>query len=293
VRIVAVAHLKGGVGKSTTTLFLAEHWALAGDRVLVIDLDPQSNSSFMLLSREGLTNWEHANKTLPDLFRDVRSGEHRGKFAEYVVPRGSDLLELTGAGSRGQVSVLPSIPRLWFEEYEFDKLCHRNGSDPTVERMAVLRDLLRDMASSFEFVLIDCPPGFGSLTRAGICLADAIITPTIPDYVSTRSLADFFEYGLRRGLNIDPRETVNLVISKFTGTNFQKNVLDLLRHSYSVIEPPLRMKDDVLWATEHIEGRVRNYGEKYPDTIRSDVRAMATEARRRIIGSRRNQERRR
>ena len=55
---IAIAHLKGGVGKSTTTLFLAEQWSLKHKkRVLVIDLDPQSNVSYMLLSRRKVEEW--------------------------------------------------------------------------------------------------------------------------------------------------------------------------------------------------------------------------------------------
>ena len=69
--ITAVANLKGGVGKSSTTLFLAEHWAVFQKRkVLVVDLDPQSNASYMLLSRAGVDQAEHARMTLLHLFED-------------------------------------------------------------------------------------------------------------------------------------------------------------------------------------------------------------------------------
>jgi len=59
----AVANLKGGVGKSTTTLFVAEHWALKGNKLLVVDLDPQASTSFMLLSRRRVEQLEHDLRT--------------------------------------------------------------------------------------------------------------------------------------------------------------------------------------------------------------------------------------
>lgn len=280
---IAVAHLKGGVGKSTTTLFLAEHWALHGLRVLVVDLDPQSNSSFMLLSRQGLSNWEEAHRTLPDLFRDTRM-RRQINYSAYIVPRASDLQELQTVGSRGFVSMLPSIPRLWFEEYDFDRDCHRSGLDPIAKRTDTIRALLDDCRDKFDCVLLDCPPGFGSLARSGIGAADSILTPTIADYVSTRSLADFCTYGLQEALRIVPREKMHVVISKYQSTVFQRQVLDLLNANYRVINPPIRLLASAHHATEHIHGRVRNYGQKYPDTLSCDVNALADEARRRLLG---------
>ena len=74
---IAVANLKGGVGKSTTTVFMAETLALVNDlRVLVIDLDAQANTSFMLLSRDGVENAEATGRTLPNFFVDLDRCPH-------------------------------------------------------------------------------------------------------------------------------------------------------------------------------------------------------------------------
>ena len=289
---IAVAHLKGGVGKSSTTLFLAEHWALAGDRVLVIDLDPQSNASFMLLSREHLSTWEDGKKTLPDLLRDLRSSRKNLKLpkvdvATYLVPRCSDLVELHRGGMNGLVSILPSIPRLWFEEYEFDKECHQQNCDPVQERVAILQDALLQLEGLYDFVIMDCPPGFGSLARAGVLLADHIIAPTIADYVSVRSLHDFFELGLRQPNGLDLRVKAHIVVSKYTNSNFQKSVLDLLRANYKVVLPPVKMLDDVLLATENIAGRTRTYRQKYPDTIARHIEPMTRAVKAAILATNR------
>ena len=109
---VAIANLKGGVGKSTTTLFLAEHWALLGMRVLVIDLDPQANCSFMLLSRDGLRQCEDACKTLPHLFADIQS-QPMLNLSSYIFPFASDLKELQPDVGPGRISrqPLPAVGR--------------------------------------------------------------------------------------------------------------------------------------------------------------------------------------
>jgi AAA domain-containing protein len=116
---IAVANLKGGVGKSTTTLFLAEHWAVFHRRkVLVIDLDPQGNASYMLLSRDGVERAERARKTLPHLFKDMTERQQGQQLIpmSYVEPRASDLQEINGPNAAAYVSIVPSIPKLWFEQ---------------------------------------------------------------------------------------------------------------------------------------------------------------------------------
>lgn len=259
----AVANLKGGVGKSTTTLFVAEHWALRGNRVLVVDLDPQANTSFMLLSRQRVERLEHDLKTLPHLFADARNGARRPAL-DYVFRHASDLQEL-GPGNLhgGFVSIVPSIPRLWFDEYDFVKHCYANKLDPVGERFSILRTFLNELSGHYSHVLLDCPPGFSTLTRSALLLADRIVAPTIADNTSVRSLRDFVEIGLRDTLGIHPDAKLRVVISKFSSWNNQRAVLDGLKATYKVILPPIPLRDQVLSVSEHLDGRKRTYAQKY------------------------------
>jgi chromosome partitioning protein len=273
VRRIAIANLKGGVGKSTSTLFFAEHLALKGFRVLVLDLDPQSNVSIMLLSRQGLDGLQIARKTLFDFFMDSRHGRVMNALA-YIEPYASDLIELRPAVGKGKIDILPSIPAMWFTSYDFDKFYFASGREPVGEHVQMISTLLHQVDLQYEYVLIDCPPGFGTLTRTGLALADHIISPTVADAVSQRSLADFVTFGLEHTLRLDVAKRHMVIVSRYRGTNNEKAMLDLLLRSYRVIEPAIPLRDAMLDATEHIKGRPRTYGQKYDASLRPHISAL-------------------
>jgi cellulose biosynthesis protein BcsQ len=265
---IAVANLKGGVGKSTTTLFLAEHWAVFQRRkVLVVDLDPQGNASYMLLSRAGVERAEVARKTLPDLFKDVFTGQKLNPM-RYIEPRASDLHEINGAAAASYVSIAPSIPKLWFEQHDFDRALYLSREDPVEKLAGILVDFIdsiNSVAGKYDCVLFDCPPGFGTASRAALRLADHIIAPTIADYTSMRSLQDFVTLGLRGVLGLDGNRRFHVVISKFTGSNSQRQALDLLRKVYAgaVRDPVIPMRDQVQVVAERHATQSRTYAQKY------------------------------
>ncbi|MCZ7596456.1 MAG: ParA family protein [Hyphomicrobium sp.] len=262
-RKIAVANLKGGVGKSTTTLFLSEHWSHFHNlRVLVIDLDPQANSSYMLLSRDGVEHAEKARQTLPHLFEDLGNGGMRNAMS-YVVLRASDVKEINDRTRRALVSVVPSMPRVWFQQHDFDRAAYIRGRDPTTSCAILLADFCREVEGQYDCVVFDCPPGFGTLARAALQLADIVIAPTIADYTSMRSLQDFATLGLSHTLQLDPTRQMYVVVSKFTGTIAQKQALDVLTRSYRVVPHPIPMRDQVQLAAERQSTKQRTYASKY------------------------------
>lgn len=164
---LAVANLKGGVGKSTTTLFVAECLALFENlRVLVIDLDPQSNASFMLLSRQGVENADRSGRTLPHHLDDIGHDRNaRGRLDGYICGSSGDLVELQHPGNLGKVDLVPSVPRLWFLEAALSKRWYQENVDPTGELRLTLQASLTPLDPFSDVVLFDCPPGFSALTR--------------------------------------------------------------------------------------------------------------------------------
>jgi chromosome partitioning protein len=156
-RTIACTNQKGGVGKTTTIVNLASYLALAGDRVLVIDLDPQGNATSGLgIDRTGGVSVYDA--VVDDL-----------ALADLVTPT-------TTAG----LDVIPSSIALAGAEVELAPLEQRE------RRLARLLDPIRDR---FDHIFIDCPPSLGLLTVNALTAADATLIPIQCEYYALEGLS--------------------------------------------------------------------------------------------------------
>ncbi|MGZ6268951.1 MAG: ParA family protein [Candidatus Limnocylindrales bacterium] len=155
---VACANQKGGVGKTTTVVNLATYLALAGQRILVIDLDPQGNAT------SGL-GFERA--TLDRSIYDAVIDEVR--LSELVVPTAVDGL-----------SLVPSSIALAGAEVELA---------PLQQRERRLARLVGEIAEAYDYVLVDCPPSLGLLTVNALTAADTVLIPIQCEYYALEGLS--------------------------------------------------------------------------------------------------------
>ena len=180
---LAVANRKGGVGKSTITTMLAHGFAATGEqRVLVVDLDTQCNSSIILTGGE---KWEwarHNRKTLADYFND-KYDQPRLRPDDYILRQVGDI-----QAPAGELSVLSGSLDLEDLENEFLHNRARAGQDLRAAEEGVtsrLRDMMSDLGDEFDVVIFDCPPGLSFSTRAALGLAHKVLVPFRPDFVSS------------------------------------------------------------------------------------------------------------
>lgn len=208
-KVFCIANQKGGVGKTTTVVNLAAGLAQVGQRVLLIDLDPQGNAT-------------------------MGSGIDKRSMAlsVYDVLLGAaSLAEARQRSTSGGYDVVGANRELAGAEVELVGLERRN------ER---LRDALVPIAADYDFVLIDCPPSLSLLTVNGLCAAHGVLVPMQCEYYALEGLSDLVNTirqvhaNLNRELQVvgllrvmfDPRITLQQQVSEQLKAHFGDKVFN-------------------------------------------------------------------
>ncbi len=178
-RVVSIINLKGGVAKTTTTVALAETLASRfGKRILVIDLDPQTNATTMLI---GEKRWKEINEkgwTLATLFKDALEPTNKAFDLNKTLQK--KVSDVQGAE---KVDLLPSSLDLIDVQ---DKLASApSGQFYSVTPIDLLRLAVKSILDNYDLVLVDCPPNLGIITLNGLRISEGYIIPTVPDVLST------------------------------------------------------------------------------------------------------------
>ena len=177
---IAVMNTKGGVGKSTLVLALAETIsAFHGKNVLIIDSDSQASASSMLMTTSSLFKLQQDGLTIVDFLVKTVLNEEPADWPKFVV---RDVSDIDDARS---VYLIPSDMDLTLFEREVSKAGHHGRLRATIAA------LLGQVRPVFDVVLVDCPPGLSVLTECWLREADFHLSPTKPDYVSVCGLEVF------------------------------------------------------------------------------------------------------
>ncbi len=219
-KIFCIANQKGGVGKTTTTVNMAAGLAMVGQRVLMVDLDPQGNA----------TMGSGVDKRQMSLsIYDVLLG-------------GADIAQARVASYWGEDPIRQKIPTydvlganrdLAGAEIELVEIEHRENR---------LRHALAKVDADYDFVLIDCPPSLSLLTLNGLCAAHGVVVPMQCEYFALEGLTDLVNTikqvhaNLNRDLKIigllrvmfDPRITLQQQVSDQLKDHFGDKVFNTI-----------------------------------------------------------------
>ncbi len=213
-KIFCVANQKGGVGKTTTTVNLAAGLAKVGQRVLMVDLDPQGNATM----GSGVDKRQLKLSLYDVLLESASIAEARVKSEKLI--EGGCSYDILGANRElaGAEVELVDVER----------------------REKRLKEALAKVDSEYDFVLIDCPPSLSMLTLNGLCSAHGVIVPMQCEYFALEGLTDLVNtikqvhanlnpdlqiIGLLRVM-FDPRVTLQAQVSEQLKAHFGDKVFD-------------------------------------------------------------------
>lgn len=202
--VVAIANQKGGVGKSTTAINLGAGLAFQGERILIIDLDPQGNTSSGL----GVDRSTIDTSTY-DVLVDGTAV--------------ADVLEPTSV--RG-LHVVPATIELAGAEIELVSMFSRELR---------LKQALAEVVNDYDFILIDCPPSLGLLTINGLAAADEVLIPIQCEYYALEGVSQLTQnINLVKG-SLNPQLVIEgVVLTMFDGrTTLAADVVEQVRSHFA------------------------------------------------------------
>jgi chromosome partitioning protein len=260
--VIAVINLKGGVAKTTTTVALAETLAsVYGKRVLVIDLDPQTNATTMLI---GEKRWKALNEqgyTLATLFKDALDPKNKSFDIEQTLQK--RVSDVQGAE---RVDLLPSSLDLIDVQ---DRLATAPmGQFYSLTPTDLLRLSVKSKLDDYDYVLIDCPPNLGIITLNGLRISEGYIIPTVPDVLSTYGIPQILKRVASFAAEIaEPLEPLGIVVTKYqeNSTIHINGVRDLRNDPElpAVFDTMIKQANQIAAAAEYAPGSRRTLKQKY------------------------------
>ena len=240
--------------------------------VLVIDLDPQTNATVGLISEEKWEQMDEKGQTLAQLFQDRLNGDAAPIFnIKDAIVRGVSSVD----GGIDRLELLPSSIRLIDiqEKIPMIALTGNYSASP----LDILKNAVAGVIGRYDYVLIDCPPSLGTITKNGLRISSGYVIPTIPDIVSTWGIYQIVDavnrFSADTGHAVTP---LGIVASKVRGNALHQRICEDLsrgrlgrfaKANGGVKQPPLfgaRVPESVDVARgADVEGGLNTLRQKY------------------------------
>lgn len=198
-RVIAVVNHKGGVAKTTTVSSLGSALAETGKRVLLVDLDAQSNLTSSLLKEE-------PKRTIYEAFTDKKS------------------LPVVPLSESGNFAIVPASLDLAGTELEIAS---------QLDREYILNDLLEPIRDSYDYILLDCPPSLGLLTVNALVASSEVLIPLTAEALPSKGLQKILDIvqKVKKRLNTT-LSLCGILITRYESSKLSQLVEDGLRQSY-------------------------------------------------------------
>lgn len=207
-KVIAITNQKGGVGKTTTTFNLGVALAKQGKKVLLVDVDPQSN----LTTYAGWYNSDELKYTLSDLMEQSMN-DNEIKTKECILQH------------KENVDLIPSSLNLSALE---------NSLAYAMSREYTLRNCLSVVRNDYDYILLDCQPSLGMLTINALASADSVLIPVQSQYFALRGMTDLFKIinKVRRQINPTLKIDGALLTLVDRRTNLSKEIEKQITENY-------------------------------------------------------------
>lgn len=250
-RIISVINLKGGVGKTTTTVGLAQILSVEfNKKILVVDLDAQTNATTMLIGEE---KWMEVNKQKQTIAQ---------LFYEGVYPRSEKIFDINRAILKGvsnidEVKLVDMLPSsLDLIDIQEEVIKAPRGIFSVIRPVDLLDKSLRKIKQKYDYILIDCPPNLGVITRNGLKVSDVYIIPTVPDVLSTYGIPQIISRVNKFSKELEKEiKPLGIVITKYREQSaLHKRTVKELRKERDcrVFETIFKENDNIANAAEYI-----------------------------------------
>ena len=201
-KIIAIINQKGGVGKSTTAINLAASLGELGKQVLLVDLDPQGNSSSGLRIEKSLVNYCVYDVLLSDI-----------PIENVIIP---DICP--------DVDIVPATINLAGAEVELVSEMSRENR---------LKDSLGPIRGKYDYVLIDCPPSLGLLTINALVAADKLLIPIQCEFYALEGVTKLLESMKRVKSRLNPTlDIYGVLLTMYNNTTLSKQVADEVKNYF-------------------------------------------------------------